>query len=104
MATRIFLPREHDSFSDIAIGNERLLIRFTYNATFDYWSFGLYEQDRAPIIEFVKIVPNFPLTLFVPMRRFEGLHFIAETHLERIGYSDFWEDDAVFVMVEGFII
>jgi len=45
--TKIHIPREHDSLSDIAINGERLLIRFTYNDTFDHWSFGLYEPKGA---------------------------------------------------------
>jgi len=99
MAIKIFLPREHDSFSDLTINGERLLIRFTYNDTFDYWSFGLYELNRTPILSGVKIVPNFPLNLFTPLRRFEGTLFMAATKLERIGSSDFWEDLASFLLV-----
>jgi len=97
----ILVPREHDSFSDITINGERMLIRFTYNDTFDYWTFGIYETNRTPILSGVKIVPNFPLTIFTPMRRLEGVSFIASTRQERIGYSDFWEELASFVMVEG---
>ena len=73
MEIRILILREHDSFSDITINGERLLIRFTYNDTFDYWSFGLYETNRTPILAGIKIVPNFPLNLFLPMRRFDGV-------------------------------
>lgn len=87
MPTKLILPREHDSFSELAINGERLLLRFTYNDTFDSWSFGLYEAKRTPILTGIKIAANFPLNLFLSMRRFEGVFFFAETRLERIGYG-----------------
>ena len=72
-AVGIQFPHEHDSFSEITLNGELLLIRFTYNDTFDYWTFGIYELNREPIVAAVKIVPNFPLNLFLSMRRLDGM-------------------------------
>jgi hypothetical protein len=96
---QIHIPREHDSFSELAINSERLLVRFTYNDTFDCWSFGIYELNRQPIIEGLRIVPNFPLLLYFPMRRFDGVNFIATCNRQHIVYRDFWDGNAKFWMV-----
>jgi len=97
--TQILIPREHDSFSELVINGELLLIRFTYNDTFDYWTFGIYELNETPIIAAVKIVPNFPLNLFLPMRRLGNLRFNATSKQPRIGREDFWNENAKFWMV-----
>jgi len=97
--TEILIPREHDSLSEITLGGEVLLIRFTYNDTFDYWTFGIYELNQTPIIAAVKIVPNFPLNLFLPMRRLGDTRFIATSKQQHIGHEDFWNENARFWMV-----
>jgi hypothetical protein len=99
METEIFLPREHDSFSQFAINGEQLLIRFSYNDTFDYWTFGIYELNRVPIVAGMKIVPNFPLNIFLPVRRFAGVYFMVASQLQRVGRTDFWGGNAKFLVV-----
>jgi hypothetical protein len=99
METPISVPPEHDSFSEITVGAERFLLRFTYNDTFDFWAFGVYELNRAPVIAGMKVVPNFPLNLFLQVRRFENTVFIAASKLPRIGLRGFWDGAAQFWMV-----
>jgi hypothetical protein len=96
---QILVPREHDSFSALTINGGQYLLRFSYNDTFDYWTFGIYELNRKPIIEGLKIVPNFPLNLFLRMRRFGDTCFIATSKQQHIGRRDFWDGNAQFWMV-----
>lgn len=97
--TQIFLPQEHDSFSEVTINGERFLLRFSYNDTFDYWSLGIYELNRTPIIAGMKIVPNIPLNLFIRLRRLGDTYFIATSKHQHIGWRDFWDGAAQFWMV-----
>ena len=101
MQTQIHVPREHDSLSQITLGGQARLIRFTYNDTFDTWSFGIYELNQKPIIQGLKIVPNFPLNLFCASPQLGDVHFIAQTKLAHIGYSDFWEEKASFWLADA---
>ena len=97
--TAIIVPREHDSFGEITLNGELLLIRFSYNDTFDYWTFGIYERNRTPILQGIKIIPNFPLNLFLPMRRLGDACFIVSSKQQRIGRRDFWDSNAQFMVV-----
>ena len=97
--TQILIPQEHDSFSAMNINGGQYLLRFSYNDTFDFWTLGIYELNRKPIIEGLKIVPNFPLNLFLRLRRFGDTFFIATSKQQRIGRRDFWDDNAQFWMV-----
>jgi hypothetical protein len=99
MELQILVPELHDSFSRLAINGENLLVRFSYNDSFDFWAFGIYELNRQPVIEGLRIVPNVPLLLFLPMRRFDGVNFMATSNAQRIGHRDFWDGSAQFWMV-----
>ena len=44
MTVVITPPDMHDSFSRVVLNNTEYLIRFTYNDTGDYWTFGLYDE------------------------------------------------------------
>jgi len=95
----LLIPPEHDSFSNITLNGESLLIRFTYNDTFDYWTFGIYELNQKPIVAATRIVPNFPLNIYLPMRRLGNTRFIATCKQQHIGREDFWNEIARFWMV-----
>jgi hypothetical protein len=96
----IIVPKLHDSFSNLTINGENRLFRFTYNDTFDCWTFGVYNTDRSPILQGVKIVPKFPLNLYFPKSELSGVYFFAESHFEKIGRSDFWDENAHFFVEE----
>ena len=98
--TQILIPQEHDSFSELSINGERFLLRFSYNDTFDYWTFGIYELNRTPILAGLKIVPNFPLTQFARLRRLGDTCFIAASKRQHIGRRDFWDEAAQFLVIE----
>ena len=57
----IEVPDENDSLSMLSIDGKEYGLRFTYNEKYDYWSFGLYDEDEDPIIAMTRIVPNFPI-------------------------------------------
>ena len=46
----IKVPDMNDSYSTLSIDDKVYLLRFTYNERYDYWSFGLYDNKRTPLI------------------------------------------------------
>lgn len=97
---KIALPEHNDSFSRIVIKNVQYSIRFTYNDTFDYWTFGIYTPLREPIAEGIKIVPNSPLNAFERRPEMPKVVFGCESKLDRIGRYDFKNGDAEFYYIE----
>ena len=57
----IQVPDMNDSVSTLSIDDKEYNLRFTYNEKYDYWSFGLYDENEEPIIAMTRIVPNFPI-------------------------------------------
>ncbi len=57
----IDVPDMNDSISTLSIDGKEYGLRFTYNEKYDYWSFGLYDENDNPIIAMTRIVPNFPI-------------------------------------------
>jgi hypothetical protein len=51
----------NDSFSRVVLDRREYLLRFTYNNLFDYWTVGIYDINRNPIVAGMKVVPNYPL-------------------------------------------
>lgn len=95
--TIIEVPDMNDSVSRIVLSKKAYLIRFTYNDTFDYWKFSLYDDQHKPIILGVKIVPNFPLNVFSGIAKLPDGVFGVFTKLTRIGREDFLNQKAQFV-------
>lgn len=46
----ITVPDMNDSVSTLSIDGVEYGLRFTYNEKYDYWSFGLYDENMEPII------------------------------------------------------
>lgn len=92
----IKVPNMNDSVSRIKLRGKRYHLRFTYNDTMDYWSFGLYTPLDEPIIQGVKIVPGIPLNAFYSTDRLPRGYFFAETNNDRIGRDDFHTGKAFF--------
>ena len=95
--TIIDVPDMNDSVSRVVLDNVPYQIRFTYNMTGDYWKFGLSDSQGNPIVQGVKIVPTFPLNLFVGSDEMPFGVFAVLTKLDRIGRNDFRDDKAKFV-------
>lgn len=47
----IAVPNMNDSVSDVTIDDVQYRLRFTYNETYDYWSFGVRTANNEPIVE-----------------------------------------------------
>lgn len=60
----IEVPDMNDSISRIVLRGKQYQLRFTYNDTGGYWSFGLMDSLGIPLLIGVKIVPQFPLNCF----------------------------------------
>ena len=98
---KIYVPDMNDSVGKITLDGKNYNIRFTYNASGDYWSFGLYTVDMDPILPMTKIVPDF-LMLF-PYRYTdlpEG-QFYCYTQKDSVGRRDFADDQAYFMYLQN---
>ena len=96
----ISVPDMNDSLSRIVIRGVEYLIRFTYNDTYDFWSFGLYTPSREPIVQNIMIVPKLPLNFFVGVVGMPEVLFGCKSTLEHIGRNDFKSGFATFYYVE----
>lgn len=99
MTTYIQAPDYNDSFCRVVLDNEEYLMRFTYNAHGDYWSWGLYKDEETPIVVGIKIVPNFPLTFFYEDDRLPNGVFGCLSDKETVGRNDFINESAVFIFI-----
>ncbi len=99
MTTYIQAPNHNDSFCRVVLDSKEYLMRFTYNATGDYWSWGLYETDETPIVAGIKIVPNFPLTYFCNRSTLPNGVFGCLSDKETVGRDDFINEHAVFIFI-----
>jgi len=95
----ITVPDMNDSISSISIDGKRYGIRFTYNEKYDYWSFGLHDEDRKPVIAMTRIVPNFPLFHFYTELSLPEGVFGCLSDLENVGRQAFVEGKAKFVFI-----
>lgn len=95
--TIIEVPDLNDSVSKVVLGSKQYQIRFTYNDTFDHWTFGLYDSLGTPIRVGVKIVPQYPLNLFWGVEDAPSGVFGVLSNLERIGRNDFVDGKATFI-------
>ena len=96
--TIIEVPDMNDSVSRVVLSGTAYLIRFTYNDSKDYWKFSLYDSQNVPIVPGVKIVPQFPLNVFLGLTRIPAGVFGAMSKLDRIGRNDFKNGNAQFIL------
>ena len=95
----ITVPDMNDSVSSVTIAEKEYLIRFTYNGTGDFWSFGLSDTDENLIISPTKIVPNFPLTHFMNFTSLPDGIFGAISEETRLTRESFNNGTAEFVFI-----
>lgn len=97
MITVITVPDYNDSFSRVVLAGKEYLIRFSYNFSGDYWTFGIFDHNQNPYVQGIKIVPNSPLNFFSLCHGLpEGL-FGALSTKQNIGRDDFKENRAQFI-------
>lgn len=95
----ITVPDKNDSVSRIVLSGKEYLIRFCYNMSGDFWSFGLLNLSGEPLVGLVKIVPVSPLTHFYRSVHLPDGIFGVLTDLEHIGRNDFVNGNAQFVYI-----
>lgn len=95
----IDVPDHNDSFSRVVMEDKEVLIRFTYNARCDYWSFGIYDKEETPILAMCKIVPCAPLTHFYGSLDLPSGVFGVLTDLDHVGRDAFLSKTARFVYI-----
>ena len=104
MATQAFLeiivPEAQDSLSRIILSGTPYYIRFTYNDTEDRWYFGLYDIQRNPIAQAIKIVPGFPLNAFRQAAEMPSGVFVCKSNEDGVGRYDFRDQKARFYWME----
>lgn len=96
MILKIEVPDMNDSISRITLAGKEFFIRFTWNDTYGYWSFGLYDTEKNPIIHSIKIVPYSALNHFYTSKDFPDGIFGCYTNRESIGRDDFKNGIAEF--------
>lgn len=97
----IYVPDMNDSFSRVLLDGTEYLLRFTWNDTKARWYFGIYTVLREPIVQGLKIVPQFPLNMQYIDKRLPSGIFGVYTNLEAVGRSDFANGKAVFAFVSS---
>ena len=95
----IKVPDMNDSYSTLSIDDKVYLLRFTYNERYDYWSFGLYDNKRTPLIAMTRIVPNFPIFHFYHIVGLPDGIFGCISDSEKVGRYAFRDKTAEFVYI-----
>lgn len=95
----IEVPDMNDSISRIVLRGKQYQIRFTWNDTGNYWTFGLMDSLGAPLLIGIKVVPMFPLNLCAEADNLPLGIFAAMTELQTVGRHDFLEGKARFVFI-----
>lgn len=95
----IKVPDMNDSMSNISIDGKEYVIRFTYNERNDYWSFGLYDIHKNPIIAMTRIVPNFPIFHYYTDTDIPDGTFGCISDSETVGRQSFNNKTAEFVFI-----
>lgn len=93
----IEVPDMNDSVSTVVLSGKQYQIRFTYNDTGGYWSFGIYDTLGNPIRVGIKMVPKMPLNLFCGTDDMPNGVFGVLSSLEKVGRNDFVDGKAKFI-------
>lgn len=99
MTIVIQVPEYNDSFSRIVLQGKEYLIRFSYNDSGNYWTFGIYDKNRNPYVAGIKIVPNTPLNFFYLCHGLPEGIFAAVSSKNRIERYDFRDKKSKFVFM-----
>lgn len=85
---------QNDFIMRVMLDGTMVHIHMSYNSGGDYWTIGFYDVDNKPIVDGIKIVPNFPLNFFYTAHDIpQGLLFV-QTSLTKVGKNAFASGDA----------
>lgn len=94
---RISFPDGPDIIVNIELENALYQLRFLYNTDDDAWTLSLRDKDNQPLIEGIKIVPNFPLLWLHHLPGVPGGEFMALSQADNIGRDAFTKGAATFI-------
>ena len=95
----IEVPDMNDSISTLSIDGKKYRLRFTYNEKYDYWSFGLHNEEDKPIVAMTRIVPNFPIFHFYTSTDLPDGIFGCISKTDKVGRYAFVNKTAEFVYI-----
>jgi hypothetical protein len=95
----ITVPDMNDSFSKVVLDGKEDALRFSWNDTAGRWSFGVHTILREPIVQGLKLVPQFPLNLQYIDERLPSGVFGVYTRLDAVGRDDFINGRAIFAYI-----
>ena len=68
MYSEIQLPTgQNDYICRVMLDGEPRVLHLSYNSTGDYWTVGFCDSEANPIVDGIRIVPNFPLNMWTTL-------------------------------------
>ena len=62
---KIILPTgQNDYLCRTMLDGELCVLHLSYNSTGDFWTIGFCNDEGAPIVDGIRLVPNFPLNVW----------------------------------------
>ena len=82
----ITVPNEQNDFiMRVPMDGKPRTIHMSYNSGGDFWTIGYCDDDSNPIVDGIKIIPNYPLNIWYTSYEIpQGLLYVR-TSLERVG-------------------
>lgn len=87
----IYVPDKNDSLSKVVLSGTSYYLRFTLNGRYDYWSIGLYDAAKNPLLPMTKISPCCDLFQFYPYIGFPAGHLVCVSSDDDIDSDAFSE-------------
>lgn len=94
------IPDANDSLSQVEIDDENYRLRMTWNGRDSAWFMSLFTDDLEPIVESIRVVPNYRLLDRYTSALLPSGEFIAvdlTQSLEVVGRDDFTNEACSFV-------
>jgi hypothetical protein len=101
MRLDISVPDMNDSFSRVVLDETQYFIRFTWNDTAERWSFGLYTIQKEPIVQGLRMIPQFPLNLQIAREDVPKGAFGVLSDFASVGRHDFINGMASFTYISA---
>ena len=95
----IHVPDLNDSISTLSIDGREYNLRFTFNEKYNYWSFGVYDSKKNPLVAMTRLVPNFPLLHYYTDTDLPNGAFGCISDKEEVGRNAFKDATAEFVYI-----
>lgn len=83
---KIILPTgQNDYLCRTMLDGELCVLHLSYNSTGDFWTIGFCNDEGEPIVDGIRLVPNFPLNVWytsysVPQGGARGAFHGGENH------------------------